>query len=221
MWEMASLPFASGGLCLRNAERLPSTACWSWARTLPVIILTLLTFVSFSRGVGGFHLEAATECRDRLDAASVGAMWIEGSGEGSTQMTSSPRFHAGWQSVTSSTVEDTFSCSAVWPRLGPTEQALVLSQHWPMAWIPLHCFPTSSASRLDPRSVFASSTCVASGVRFSFRPLAAGVASHLACATSGVLGRRGSPLERCDARICRSWREGVHQPRPLPSRPVG
>ena len=37
MWE-TSLPFALGGLCLRNAERLRSTAHWaSWADTLPVI----------------------------------------------------------------------------------------------------------------------------------------------------------------------------------------
>ena len=38
MWEMASLPFALGGLCLRKAERVRSTAHWaSWADTLPVI----------------------------------------------------------------------------------------------------------------------------------------------------------------------------------------
>ena len=38
MWEMAGLPFASGGLCLRNAKRLRTTAYWaSWADTLPMI----------------------------------------------------------------------------------------------------------------------------------------------------------------------------------------
>ena len=63
MWEMASLPFASGGLCLRHAERMRSTAHRaSWADTLivtrarhPDVADHML--VSLSRGVGGFHLE--------------------------------------------------------------------------------------------------------------------------------------------------------------------
>ena len=38
VWEMASLPFGIGGLSLRHAERLRTTAYWSsWADTLPMI----------------------------------------------------------------------------------------------------------------------------------------------------------------------------------------
>ena len=38
VWHMATLQFSSGGLGLRNAERLCPTAYWaSWAETLPVV----------------------------------------------------------------------------------------------------------------------------------------------------------------------------------------
>ena len=79
MWEMASLLFVLGGLCLRNAKRLRSTAHWaSWADTLLVICarhpdVADHMLVSLSRGVGGFHLEAANECRDRLVVVGVDA----------------------------------------------------------------------------------------------------------------------------------------------------
>ena len=38
VWTMASLPFESGGLSLRNAERFRTTAYWSsWSDTFPMI----------------------------------------------------------------------------------------------------------------------------------------------------------------------------------------
>ena len=58
VWLMTSLPFASGGLCLRNAERLRSTAHWaSGADALPVFRarhpdVADHMLVSLSRGVG-------------------------------------------------------------------------------------------------------------------------------------------------------------------------
>ena len=79
MWEMAGLPFASGGLCLRNAERLRTTAYWaSWADTLPMIRprhpdVADHMVLSLSHGRGGFHLEGAAECRDRLVAVGIDA----------------------------------------------------------------------------------------------------------------------------------------------------
>ena len=79
MWEMAGLPFASGGLCLRNAERLRTTAYWaSWADTLPMIRprhpeVADHMVLSLSHGRGGFHSEGAAECRDRLVAAGIDA----------------------------------------------------------------------------------------------------------------------------------------------------
>ena len=77
MWEMAGLPFASGGLCLRNAERLRTTAYWaSWADTLPMIRprypeVADHMVLSLPHGRGGFHSEGAAECRDRLVAAGI------------------------------------------------------------------------------------------------------------------------------------------------------
>ena len=84
----------------------------------------------------------------------------------------------GWQSFASSAVGGTFFRSAVWPRLGPTQQALARSQQGPMVGIPFHCSPTSPASRLD-RSVFTSFNFAASGAHSPSRPPSAGVANHL------------------------------------------
>ena len=124
MWEMASLPFASGGLCWRNAERLLSTAHWaSWADALPVIRARhpdvadhmLVSLWRWWVPLGG---------RDRLVAAGVGAPeWGDvdpGQRPGSRPDDEFPTISStGWQSFASSTMEDTFFRSTVWPRLGP------------------------------------------------------------------------------------------------------
>ena len=79
VWEMASLPFGIGGLSLRHAERLRTTAYWSsWADTLPMIRqrhpqVADNIWVSLSQGRGGFHLEAAGESRNLLTNAGVDA----------------------------------------------------------------------------------------------------------------------------------------------------
>ena len=65
VWQMATLQFSSGGLGLRNAERLRPTAHWaSWADTLPVVRrrhpgIADHLMLSLLRSTGGFHLEAA------------------------------------------------------------------------------------------------------------------------------------------------------------------
>ena len=57
--------------------------------------------VILSSGVGGFHLEAADECRDRIDAPEWGDV-AQGSVQGLTQMMSSPRISPiGWQPIAS------------------------------------------------------------------------------------------------------------------------
>ena len=155
------------------------------------------------------------ECRDRLVAAGVDAPeWgdvVRGQRPGfdpDDEFPTISRF--GWQSFASSAVEGTFFRSAVWPRLGLTEQALARSQQGPMAGIPFHCSPTSPASRLDPQCfrvlllrrlwcplLLSSTFCRCC------QPLDSRGHHRAACATSGVLGRRGFPLESCAARICR------------------
>ena len=174
----------------------------------------------------------ANECRDRLVAAGVDAPeW------GDVARGQRPGFHPddefprisriGWQSFASSTMEGTFFQSAVWPRLGPTEQALA-------PFTARACSPTSPASRLDPQCfrilLLRRLWCplpLSSAFCRCGQPLDSRGHHRAACATSGVLGRRGFPLESCAARILqRGWSEGVHQhqgpgPRPLARRPVG
>ena len=111
-------------------------------------------------------------------------------------------------------MEDTFFRSAVWPWLGPTEQAL----HG------LDTIPLFS----DVNSVSFGPAVFSRPSRSPSRPPSAGVASHLTPgATSGVLGRLGLSLgELCRAHLQRGWSEGVHQhqgagPRLLARRPVG
>ena len=75
-------------------------------------------------------------------------------------------FDHGWQFFAARAVEERVPSSAIWPRLSPTEQALLRSQ---LDWAPLH-----GSSFL---------------AHFPFLPRAA-------CPRSGVLGSRGFPLAR-------------------------
>ena len=229
VWAMASLPFGSEGLSLRNAERLRTTAYWStWADTLPMIRerhprVADHILVSLSQGGGGFHLEAAHESRDCLLRADVAVPeWGDvnrGQRPGSHQDDEFPRFsRMGWQSFAATEIEEVFFDTTVWPRLDPTHRALVQSQRGPMASIPFFTPPVSTASRFDPQSFrvlllrrlwcqfpLCSATCRSRGHHRG------------ACAHAGVLGRRGLPLESCAARICRRQGVGQHScPRPRP-----
>ena len=69
-WQMATLQFSSGGLGLRNAERLCPTAYWaSWADTLPVVrrrhpgIVDHL-MLSLLRNTGGFQFGGSKRASD-------------------------------------------------------------------------------------------------------------------------------------------------------------
>ena len=140
-----------------------------------------------------------------------GATWLEGSVQGLTQMTSFPEFHASggspsllqqWRALSSGV-----QCGQGWD---PLNKRLPFHNRGP--WLGFHSTVPRRQRRLVwTRSVFASFSCTASGARSPSRPPSAGVASHLtpgghhraACATSGVLGRRGFPWESCAVRICR------------------
>ena len=94
---------------------------------------------------------------------------------------------------------------------GPPNWSLLNSSAIP-AWFdggnPLLLSP--GVVRVEVRCTVLPCALVAPALVFSCRPLSAGVASHLtlvaitgpACATAGVLGRRGNPLESCAARVC-------------------
>ena len=129
---MAIPQFSSGGLGLRNAERLRPTAYWaSWADTLPVVRrrhpgIAEHLMLSLLRSTGGFHLEAANECRTRLQGAGVDAPeWGDidiGQRPGFHPDDEFPRFTTiGWQVFASSPMEEAFFNTAISSRLGPTD----------------------------------------------------------------------------------------------------
>ena len=116
----------------------------------------------------------------------------------------------GWQFFAALSVEHHFRSRSVWPRLSPTEQALLRSQSGPMAELPFSAFPTSSLSRFPPQLFrvlllrrlwfplpLASCTCRCG------RPLDVRGHHRAACSRAGVLGSRGFSVESAAARVCR------------------
>ena len=178
--------------------------------------------LSLLRSTGGFHLEAANECRTRLQGAGIVPEWGDidrGQRPGFHPDDEFPRFpKIGWQAFASTPMEEAFFNIAISPRLGQTDQALARSQRGPMASIPFFTAPVSVATRFDPQCFrvlllrrlwchlpLSSATCRCG------QPLDSRGHHRGACAHAGVLGRRGFPLESCAARICREAGARVSQ----------
>ena len=118
--------------------------------------------------------------------------------------------HTGWQQQAASSIERHHLKNVVWPVLREHERAMMRSQCGPLASSPFVSFPSSRLSRIDsapfrvlllrrlrlplPLSV-RSCRCG--------RPYDAFGHHRAACATAGVLGRRGWALESAAARVCR------------------
>ena len=107
-------------------------------------------------------------------------------------------------------MEDCFVSGALWPRFPLASRALFRSQGGPLAGLPFSCVPTARHSRFDP-TIFR----VLLLRRFwlpippSHRNCRCGLPldprghHRAACATAGVLGRRGFALQSAAARVCR------------------
>ena len=117
--------------------------------------------------------------------------------------------HTGWQQQAASSIERHHLKNAVWPVLREHERAMMRSQCGPLASSPFVSFPTSRLSRIDsaPFRVlllrrlrlplpFSVRSCRCG------RPFDALGHHRAACATAGVLGRRGWALESAAARVC-------------------
>ena len=169
---------------------------------------------SLLRNTGGFHLEAANECRTRLQGAGIDvAEWSDidrGSDWGSIPTMSSPDSPGSvgrlshqhhWRH------SSTLRSLPGWGKLTKLQHDLK-EVPWPAS---LSSLPQSLLPLVLTRSVFGCCSFVAFGASFPCRLQLAGVASHLtlvahhrgACAHAGFLGRRGFPPESCAARICR------------------
>ena len=103
------------------------------------------------------------------------------------------RTRFGWQHEASSRTELQFR-GRVMATLAQHEQALLLSQSGPLAGTPLS---TTPSKRLRPPLLLSSRQCRCG------RPSDLFGHHRAACSRAGVLGRRGSAVERVAARICR------------------
>ena len=115
----------------------------------------------------------------------------------------------GWQKQAATCLKKQFLSRDVWPGLLEHERAMFLSQQGPMASVPLISFPTDSSR------FYSQPFCILLLRRLQLplslsvrscrcgRPLDALGHHRAACATAGVLGRRGWALESVAARVCR------------------
>ena len=221
MWDIASLPLSVGGIGLRGAVRSRPAAYWSsWADSLEMIqqrhepvcaqILHILT-----RGGGSFHVEGAVRARQDLQRMGFDAPeWLPlahglrpRSQDRDDDGLGMPSH--GWQHDASGKVTDDLM-NRVWPRLSEPSRALLRSQGGPMSGVPFSCCPVSPTSRFSSqefrvlllRRLWLPLPLSVHSCRCG-RPLDAFGHHHAACATVGVLGRRGFSLESGAARVCR------------------
>ena len=183
--NLASLPCRLGGVGLQNAVKGAPGAYWSsWADSLHMIRkrhpdVANFTTVALSRGEGGPHVEAATQCRGNLvDLGFEAPEW------GDLARGARPDFDPmanhiqaskhGWQQKASDVVEKSFLAQSIWSTLAPPEQALLRFQ-WQVS-LTLACL--SRRKRLSSRK---SSGCCSSDVFGNVCPCLhspAGVAVH-------------------------------------------
>ena len=221
-WDVAGLPLSIGGFGLRSARRVSPAAYWaSWVDCLHTIqsrhppIGEQVT-AALTDPVKGQHLQAAVASRDRLlDVGFEAPPWAD------LQSGAQPRQNDledaepgakkhGWQHGAAQKLEDCFVSGALWPRFPLASRALFRSQGGPMAGLPFSCVPTARHSRFDPQlfrvlllrrlwlPIPPSDRNCRCGLPLDFRGH-----HRAACATAGVLGRRGFALESAAARVCR------------------
>ena len=113
----------------------------------------------------------------------------------------------GWQFFAAQRVEHHFRAETVWPRLAPTEQAVLRSQSGPMSGVAFSAVPSSPPTRLAPQLFRVLLLCrlAPPPSHFSHMPVWPTTRGHhpAACPRAGVLGSRGFSVESAVARVCR------------------
>ena len=157
--------------------------------------------------------EVVRQCKDSLVAAGLEVpSWHDLSLSRAVEIMelepNQPKF--GWQQQASRLLENQFVEDQLWPRWDNSQRALMRSQHGPLASAAFTALPTSRATRIDPQP-FRLLLCrrLHLPLPLSHRTCRCGrqldqFGHHrAACSEAGVLGRRGFPLERAAAQICR------------------
>ena len=116
----------------------------------------------------------------------------------------------GWQHEAAACVERRFRETTLFPRMDPCERAMVRSQAGPNAWVALSTCPSSPLTRIDsPLFRVLLQRRLSLPFPLSKRICGCGLPNDIfghhraACSRTGMLGRRGFPLESAAARICR------------------
>ena len=163
-WELGSLPLHLGGLGIRSASRTAHAAYWgSWADCLSTIrerhsnIAEIMSEALSNPPATAVHLQGVVQSRSSL--ATVGFTTPDWNSLLQGLRPRQPELDEldpgvpshGWQFFAALSVEHHFRSHSVWPRLTPTEQALLRSQSGPMAGLPFSSIPTSSLSRFPPQ----------------------------------------------------------------------
>ena len=214
-----SLPLTLGGLGVGSAMRIRDAAHWgSWADCLEMVqarhpqVADDIIRGIVSRARGCLSSVACTVLQEvgvevpSWEALAAGERPEDTSGE--EREPSEPKH--GWQKFASTTVQEHHREVVVWPGLARSEQALLRSQSGPLVSVPFTSMPVNRVSRVDsqPFRVLL--------LRRLRLPLPISVRScrcgrpfdvfghhRAACATAGVLGRRGFAVESAVAQICR------------------
>ena len=219
---IASLPLSKGGLGLRSAVRLRFAAHWSsWADCLHMVkarhsMISGTMVRALASADRSPTIQAVLSCERTLRVSGFDAPNWEDLAEGARphhdesqeEEPNQPRH--GWQKVASMHLESKFISDALWPTLSAQERVLMRSQCGPLSSVAFTAFPTSRLTRFDSqpfrvlllRRLHFPLSLSARACRCG-RPLDAFGHHRSACATSGVLGRRGFPLESAAARVCR------------------
>ena len=199
---MTNRPLHMGGLGLRSAVRLYPAAHWaSWADTVAMVQES--------------HPEVATILVENLthDTVATSINSVQQCQPGWLVLVLSCPRGIDWLRAPTTTkghgVErDQFS--RVRPTLTEPEQAMVLSQGGPLSAEPFVCVPNSRETRFDSAAFrVLLLRRLQLPLHLSARVCRCGRLSDVldhhrsACATTGVLGRRGFAVESAAARICR------------------
>ena len=155
-WEIGSLPLRMGGFGFRSACRTSHAAYWgSWVDCLAIIrhlhehvAVTMAEALSHPPvSCCAFHRRR----RSRQFLTGVGFEspdWVSLLNGLRPRQPPENQFEPGpvidgWQFFAAQTVEARFRNTVIWPRLSPSEQALLRSQSGPMAGMPFSCVPSS------------------------------------------------------------------------------
>ena len=220
--KAVTLPLSTGGLGIQDATRAIPAAQWaSWADALemirkrhPGVAAEIIT--ALDQGHSSPSITAVRDSKECLEAAGFEMPSWETLAKGARPNRPNPEeeivdtvANQGWQRPASVVLEKN-SLDELRRQLTEPERALMLSQGGPMAAEPFSSFPTSRETRFDSQPF---RVLLLRRLRLPL-PLTAcrcrcgrllDVFGHhrAACATVGVLGRRGFALESAAARVCR------------------